>query len=592
MNKRKEKKSKPMFYVFLRMYKEMFATIPIEGSLYCFCDILHALSTVLVTVFMQKFFDSAADVAEGGKIETALVPLLIFFVSTLAMEIFNGLANFHYEYLSPKVISHLYEDLHKKAASVNPIEYEKTEFLDMLNKARQGIESGFTAALFALSVVTFYLPYYLFLGIYLRTLSPLLVFILLLIFVPVILGKLFRFRAYVRLEDEVAPTRRAMEYYEKAICDREYFKDTRLLGAFPYFMRKYHETIELVNDKTTRTELKNAKVEFCLRVFTVAGYLGILGILVYELLHGKISAGAFAAVFAGIGTMYNLAEEVFGGVMQYISHYGAAILNYQKFVDREEPQYERQENVLPADEKGISFHDVHFRYPGAGQEVIRGISLHIEEGKTVALVGENGAGKSTFAKLVVGLYEPTSGKVIIHGRDASKSDRKGVYRLCSAVFQKFQRYQMTLEKNILISDIEEEKDSERFQEVCKSTRADIVKADEMLSKEFGGTDISGGEWQRVATARGLYRRNEIIVLDEPTSAIDPIEETKIYRQFMEIAKDKTAILVTHRIGAAQIADEIIVLKDGKIDDVGTHQQLLEHGGLYAKLYREQAKWYR
>lgn len=592
MNKMKDKKSNSMFYVFLRMYKEMFSTIPVEGSMYCLCDILHALSTVLVIVFMQKFFDSAAVVANGGEIGTAIVPLLLFFVSTLVMEIFNGLANFHYEYLSPKVMSRLYEKLHKKASSVNPIEYEKAEFLDMLNKARQGIESGFTASLFALSIITFYIPYYLFLAIYLRTLSPMLVLILLFIFVPVILGKILRFRAYVRLEDEVASTRRAMEYYERAICDREYFKDTRLLGAFRYFMQKYHETIELVNDKTTRTELKNAKVEFFLRLLTIVGYVGVLGILIYELLQGKISAGAFAAVFTGVGTMYDMAEEIFGGVMQYISRYGAAILNYHNFIDVEEQQYERQENVLPADEKGISFHDVHFRYPGAGQEVIRGISLHIEEGKTVAVVGENGAGKSTFVKLIMGLYEPTSGNVSINGLDVSKGDRKAVYRLCSAVFQKFQRYRMTLEKNILVSDIEEEKDSERFEEICKSTKTDISKVDEMLSKEFGGTEISGGEWQRVATARGLYRRNEIIVLDEPTSAIDPIEETKIYHQFMEIAEEKTAILVTHRIGAAQIADEIIVLKDGKIDDIGTHQQLLEHRGLYAKLYREQAKWYK
>ena len=149
-----------------------------------------------------------------------------------------------------------------------------------------------------------------------------------------------------------------------------------------------------------------------------------------------------------------------------------------------------------------------------------------------------------------------------------------------------------MKENVLVSDINEKEDFKRFKEVCKDTKIDSLKTDEMLSKEFGGTDISGGEWQRVATARGLYRKHEIIILDEPTSAIDPIEETKMYHEFMEIAKEKTAILVTHRIGAAQIADEIIVLNDGKIDDVGTHQQLIERDGLYARLYREQAKWYK
>lgn len=592
------KKDYSMVRIFFRMIREMFRMIPLESCIYCILDILHAGSTVLAVFLMQRFFDSISQLTSGGSFRYVVGTLILFGVGNVANEICNGLANFKTEFLPPKVISGMNRKLHEKIAEVDASEFEDPAFLDYINKARQGIESGFLASLFALTIVTFYLPYYLFMAWYLKELSPSLVPLLLVIFIPVLLGQLIRFRIFKDVEDDIAADRRAMEYYEAVICGRESFKETRLLGAYQYFINLFRGKRDLINKKVIDAEIRNARMEFVLRIITIGGYIGILAILVHELLAGKISAGGFAAVFSSVGIMYGLAEEVFGGVMRYISRNAVSIVNYQKFVDLPiKKTYIQKSDFVP--EAEIYLKDVHFRYPGAAKDAVKGVTLSISAGETVAIVGENGSGKSTLVKLIMGLYKPSSGKIFVGGEEVADDNRDTVREKFSAVFQKFQRYSLTLKENVTISD--ERRRMEGDDDICTACADVDLQIDEktfpegidtVLSREFGGAELSGGQWQRVAAARGLFRRSKIIILDEPTSAIDPLEEAKVYRQFARLSQGKTSIIVTHRIGAAGIADRIIVLKDGMVDDVGSHRELMQRNGFYAFLYKEQAKWYR
>lgn len=587
-----------MIRIFYRIIKDIFGKIPGKAIVCCFLDILHALSIVLLVAFTQHFFDSIALVGTSGSIWFAIEALILFLVGTIVMEVCNGAANFKIEFLSPKVIAHMYERLYQKASRIEAVSYEKAVFLDCMEKAQQGIESGVMAAWFVVSIFTFYLPYYIFMALYLRNLSPFLLLVLLFVFLPVIIGKAIRFKIFKQVEDEIAPTRRAMEYYEKVICDRDYFKETRLLGTFEYFIRLFRDTRDMVNRKVLNAEIKHARIELILRVLTVGGYVGILLILVQELLKGNITVGAFAAIFSGVGMMFSLAEEVFGGVMQYISRNAASIFNYYKFLDLEEPS-----NKISTDKpelfNGIELKNVCFCYPEMEKPVIRNVSLFIPEGKTVAVVGENGSGKTTLVKLMAGLYKPCNGDVWVNGHNTKTAENEKIYGECSGVFQKFQRYRMSLKDNVIISDYQKSGDIEKFfEEAC--INADVENSvnvfpngsETILSREFGGIDLSGGQWQRVATARGLYRNRRILFLDEPTSAIDPLEETRVYKKFAELSKRRTTVIVTHRIGAAQIADFIVVMKEGMIDEIGTHQELIKKEGLYTMMYREQGKWYK
>jgi len=252
------------------------------------------------------------------------------------------------------------------------------------------------------------------------------------------------------------------------------------------------------------------------------------------------------------------------------------------------------EDPIPG--KSIVLKDVSFSYPNANGNAIDHVSIKIAEGETIAIVGENGAGKSTLVRLLTGLYLPDSGEVIMDGIDIKSVAPLAVYQNLSGVFQKFQRYKMTLEENVTIAKgLEAEGD---VPGALKKASLDINDRSfpdgihTMLGKDFGGVDISGGQWQRLAIARGFYRSHNLIILDEPTAAIDPIEETRIYQKFAEISKGKTAVIVTHRLGSARIADRIVVMEQGKIVDVGSHDKLMEKPGKYREMYNAQRKWYQ
>jgi ATP-binding cassette subfamily B protein len=242
---------------------------------------------------------------------------------------------------------------------------------------------------------------------------------------------------------------------------------------------------------------------------------------------------------------------------------------------------------------------VSFTYPGAARKAVDNVTLAIRHGETVAIVGENGAGKTTLARLITGLYRPGEGEVRHGGINTQTVSAASLFKNMSAVFQKYQRDQMTLRENIGISCADKQiNEHTALDEICAQAGVDINGGsfpdgcETMLSREFDGVDLSGGEWQRVAIARGFFRAHNFILLDEPTAAIDPLEETQIYNRFAEISRGKTAVAVTHRLGSVSLADRILVMKDGKLAEQGTHAELLKAGGEYARLYKSQEQWYK
>jgi len=244
----------------------------------------------------------------------------------------------------------------------------------------------------------------------------------------------------------------------------------------------------------------------------------------------------------------------------------------------------------------VKAENISFTYPGKDMPAVKNVSIYIKSGETIAIVGANGAGKSTLVRLLTGLYRPMEGNVSIGGLDTIRTAPASLYKGTSGIFQRYQRYKMTLAENVAISDTVHSPDESQMRAALSEAGFEgyergTVKLEDMLAPEFDGIDLSGGQWQRLAIARGLYRTNDFIVLDEPTAAIDPIEETRIYKQFQELAKGKCAIVVTHRLGSAKLAHRIIVMDGGEIIDEGTHDELLSRPGKYADMWEAQAKWY-
>lgn len=346
----------------------------------------------------------------------------------------------------------------------------------------------------------------------------------------------------------------------------------------------------LLTGKIWKAERKTALLQLLLDFSSFAGMALSSYMLFRATMAGEITIGMFAAVFAALGQIFGIMQEI---VRQHIGNMNRDMGKVVNFIRLLAMPERTGTQGIPDFTKGVTAKDISFTYPGRDKPAISKVSLEIAPGETLAVVGENGAGKSTLVRLLTGIYRPSEGKVLLGGLDTAAASAPGVYQGVSGVFQKYQRYKMTLQENVAISDVSAGADPTRIRSVLSEAGFEMGgrKLDDMLSPEFGGVDLSGGQWQRAAIARGLYRVNGFIVLDEPTSAIDPIEETKIYKQFEQLARGKCAVVVTHRIGSARLADRIVVMDGGRIADIGTHEELMSRKGKYAEMWEKQAQWY-
>jgi len=254
-------------------------------------------------------------------------------------------------------------------------------------------------------------------------------------------------------------------------------------------------------------------------------------------------------------------------------------------------------NELP-DTFSIEFNNVWFKYPGTEKDVLCGLTFCINSGEKVSIVGENGKGKSTMVKLLLGLFEPDSGDIKVGGRLLCDYSREALQKMFGTVFQDFTRYNLTLEENVASGDIEKLENKQAIAVAIKKAKVDkfagelVDGNDTLLGRDFkGGVDISGGEWQRVAIARAFMGEKPVLILDEPTSQLDPMAESQLYQEFSEMSAGKTAIFITHRLGSTAITDRILVISNGCITQSGSRDDLLSTGGIYADMWNAQKQWY-
>jgi len=494
-----------------------------------------------------------------------------------------------------KSVGALTETMNEKVRRLEVIDFETVDAHERLELASAG-KYGAVSMLLSFLFPVFQLVFFTLAGLYLYTLSPPLALVIPLIFAPRIVSHLVRGSRYYQLERKTVPMRREFQYLEQCVVDREYFKETRILGVGSHLLQRYRDTIRRFNMHRWREDRRMARLDLGLNVLVVLGYGGAFTLAALLLPRGSISVGGFAVVVYAVSKfmlMTSAVTEMFGESYRD----SATAAHFIEFLERDEGR--PMENGGGGESAvGVAARGGTLTYPGTERAAVSGVDLKVAPGTTLALVGANGAGKTTLAKLLLGLYVPTAGQVVRRGVDTREATMSSIQAGTSAVFQNFQRYQMSLRDNVILADTTAADDEERLLRALREggVPEELWQGpdglDVMLSREFGTRDLSLGQWQRLAIARGLFREHDTILLDEPTASIDPLEEQAVYERFMRIAAERTAIIVTHRLASARLADRILVLDGGRIVEDGTHGQLLARRGLYHRMFTAQAAWYR
>jgi ABC-type multidrug transport system fused ATPase/permease subunit len=383
-------------------------------------------------------------------------------------------------------------------------------------------------------------------------------------------------------------------FFEATMQDS--INEVRFFGAYPWLKRKndaMNKKYIAVKNKVTR---KHILFNSIADIFRSCVYVFILLIAARQIFDNPaVGIGAFMLVFTMAGQLQDVTAQIFITAAQFASD-----ASYMKdFFYLDGLEYEKREkNAEPCEKFEIAFTDVNFTYPNTEREVLHNITVRIREGEKVAIVGENGSGKSTFVSLLCALYEPGSGTITLGGEDIH-TNLSQTRRSLSAVFQDFARYEATIRENIVVSDSRRNATDEELRELTERTGAwEFIEPqpnglDEVVGTfSATGNNLSGGQWQKIALTRCAYREDaKIMVLDEPTAALDPLAEAELYRNFAALTGSRTTILISHRLGITQLVDRILVFDEGRIVEDGDHKTLLAHNGLYARMYRAQAQWY-
>lgn len=378
---------------------------------------------------------------------------------------------------------------------------------------------------------------------------------------------------------------------------RNFTKELKSYGNYDYLIDTYTKRLNERNRDYEHYYFKNLRQILLSGNITKAGEIVNLIIILVLFATGKITVGLFIAlsklVFMEIyGYLGSIAD-----FFKWSGYHINSFEYYDKFFQLSDDPA-GTETDLPSS-FDIEFRDVWFKYPGTDRYVLKGLNLKIEEGEKASIVGENGEGKSTMIKLLLGLFTPDKGEILIGEKNLNDYPLSLRTKIFGPVFQDFPRYSITIGENIGIGDIDEVDNVAKIKEAAE--KAEVAEFAEkypdsyntLLGRDFeGGVDLSGGQWQRIAIARALMGDKPVLLLDEPTSQLDPIAEAELYREFATMVKDRTAILVTHRLGSTMITDRIFVINDGQVAEMGTHSELMQKGGIYAEMFNAQKQWYR
>ena len=484
--------------------------------------------------------------------------------------------------------------------------FEDAEFYDKLTRARREASSRPVALLsesFSLvqNVVTL-LGY----AVMLAHFSAWIVLGLLIATLPATLSEMRYSKIAFRIRNWRSPESRKLLYLEYVLANDEHVKEVKLFGIGPHLLDRYRTLAESFFEEDKQLAIRRALLTHLFSLLGTFAFYATYALMAVAAALARITLGNLTLYVVSLRQGQQAFQSVLSGIGNLYEHnlYMSNLFSYIELSEASErAQSERARNRLKvgaSGETGIRFEDVGFHYPGKESWALRHVDLTIRPGDSIALVGENGAGKTTFVKLLAGLYEPTEGRIVLDGRDLTTWDPEQLRKRFGVLFQDFNKYQLKLRENIGLGSVEHLLDEPRIERAAERGGASELLhtlpggLDAALGHWFEkGSELSGGQWQKVALARAFMREDaDILVLDEPTAALDAESEHAVFERFRELATGRTTIVISHRFPTVRMAKSIIVLEHGQIVERGSHEFLLEKNGKYARMFKLQAQGYQ
>lgn len=489
--------------------------------------------------------------------------------------------------------------LMEHAATLDLQDFEDPDLQDKLDRARRQTmgRMNLMSQLFgqvqdAITVVSF--------GVGLLVYAPWLIALLAVALIPAFLGEAHFNALSYSINFAWTPERRQLEYVRQMGASVDTAKEVKIFNLHRFLVARYTELADrfyLVNRALAR---RRALWGAALAALGTLGYYAAYAYIAWRTVRGDFSIGDLTFLAGSFRRLRQLLEGLLVGFSQVAGQalYLDDLLSF--FATR--PQIISPANALPFPQQirtGFVFDNVGFRYPDSNKWALRGLDFELRAGEVLALVGENGAGKTTLVKLLARLYDPVEGRILLDGRDLREYDLDELRANVGVIFQDFVRYHLTVGENIGVGQIDAMDDQTRIRESARRAMAEEMierlpdRYGQLIGRRFKtGVDLSGGEWQKIAIARAYMRDAQVMILDEPTAALDARAEFEVFQRFKELSAGKTAVLISHRFSSVRMADRILVLANGRLDSSGTHEQLLAAGGRYAELFELQAAGYR
>lgn len=577
-----------------------FKFAPAQATLIAIQKLLDGLVPILQILATAKFLDIAILIFKQEKDIKDIVMPLLFVILLLAYDwISTQLSKFAEVQIKNRLRGEFRVNIVEKIATLRYKYIESQDSWDLISRVIKEPEVQCTKAyISSLDMIAMILKItgilvVLFIQVWWSAV------LIVLISVPLFFIALKSGKETYEANREVEKNKRKVKYLEEVLNGREAVEERTLFGYSDKINNQWHKEFETARKHELKVSLK-----WYVNMKTGGVIIAILSVLIVLILIGPVTSGILS-----IGMFMSIVNSVFE-LIQYLAwslpEYGDNLAkNKEYLVDLTNfLKLEGDEGYLlrPAKEvsklKSLEFRNVSFKYPGTEKYILKDMSFVIEEGRHYAFVGANGAGKTTITKLITGLYEDFEGEILINGKSIKTYRQDQLKAMCSVVYQDFARYCISFRDNILLGDINSFDNLDNMNKAIETVELqDVVGGLPLgISSNLGkikndGVDLSGGQWQRIAMARGIVSPASIRILDEPTAALDPISESNVYEKFEEISRGQTTIFISHRLGSTKIADEIFVIGDGAIVESGSYEELMKRNGVYTKMYESQRSWY-